>query len=694
MTWRATTPLAVTTAVLLAAAVLVPERPSAAVDGQDDYQVLLDRETLNVRMDADGDVRETNLLAHLTVDGQGRHTIEDPAATSRLRSMSGFTTPDADPDHDVVRWDVDLDGEPVELRSMSTHRGEVPAEVEVDVTLDGEPITAEEARGRDGRLEVRYTLRNTSHVPTEIRYPDEGGAEVTEEVDVPLPLVGTVETTLDQRFDDIDVGSAIVAGDGEGGTRLQWSLPLFPPLGETERELTFSADVTDAELPSVRATLVPAGAHQSPLDTGMASFERITDALGDIEDGAGQLDDGALELASGTSELLAGLAQIADGSDELAAGVGEARAGSGELADGADQLDDGASELAGGARQLDDGAGDAAAGAREVLEGIRQVEEGLSQLTAPDAVPAALDGVEQLFAGANDVADVLDTLLDGGEVTPPGEDAPVEYPGLAFIADGAQELGDGLCDTADGFFGVVAPQLREACDGARQLEEGIRGTHEIVAGVDDGVGDTDDPDTLLGGLDALRQGLTDAATGLDQLAAGASELEDGQSELADGLDELDAGAGDLADGSQELQDGTSELSAGARELADGLREAEDGARQLEDGAGEARDGAGELDDGAQELRGTGTAELAGQVADGRTEQSRDLAIFRATAQRGVEDGMPYGAPDGADGVAVYVFDLVGTAVGEPPGAAPAALAALLLAAASTTLVLARRRLAA
>ncbi|MTV26667.1 hypothetical protein FTX61_14780 [Nitriliruptoraceae bacterium ZYF776] len=729
-----TRPLAGAAAAVLSLGLVAVAGPVTAASEDRSVEVLLDRETINARLAPDGSPDEVSLYSHLTVRGQGAHTFFDPAATEGLRSLSGLDTSPSAGDGGA-RWEVDLDGTR-DLRSVADHDGDLPARVEVDLVLDGEAVTPDELVGRDGWLEVTYRLHNVSHREVVLRYPDAEGEPVTERAQVPLPLVGTVETTLpEERFDELDVGKAIVAGDGRGGTQMQWSVALFEPLGAEVVELSFGAQVRDAQLPPARISLVPAGSHQSPLDTGMASYEEIVGSLGEVEAGADELTAGARELADGAGELLAGLSQLADGAGELGDGLVEARDGSGELSQGLGDARQGGGQLQDGARQLDDGAGEAAAGSREVLDGIGQVEDGLAQLAAPDGVPAAIDGVDALLAGVRELraglgdagdddtlrwgaaqlldgadqlrdgvaqaADVLDILLGGGTL-PTGD----EYPGLPFIADGAEELGDGLCEAADGIGGILMPQLREACDGARQLEEGIRGTEQIVDGVSDGAGqladgveelregivairdgldevaegiDRDAPDDpgLLAGLDELREGLRAAEDGIGQLVDGAGELRDGQGQLVSGLGELRDGTGELRTGADELGDGLGQLDDGGRELASGLVEAEDGARQVGDGAGEARDGGQQLADGAQQLREEGTEVLRSEVGDGRAEQSRTLAFFRAVDERGQTDGMPYGAPAGAEGQAAYVFDLAGTEVDQGLGLLPVLALALL-----------------
>lgn len=758
--------------------VTVPTAGVAQTDG--DIELLIDRETLNVRLTPDGEREETRLLSHLTAEGAGQHTIADPAATSSLRSMSGFSTPDSEGDR--VLWNVDLDGGPIDVRSMADYEGEVPVEIDVELRLDGELVTAEELEGGSGWLEVTYRLRNVSGEPQEVSYIDADGETVTTEVDVPLPLVGTVQTTLGERFSSIDPDAAIVAGDGEGGTQLQWSVALFEPLGSTDLELTYGARTDDGGVPPVRVSLVPAGGHQSPVDTGLDSYEEITGSLLDIQEGATELDEGALQLADGAAELLDGLRQIAEGTGELAAGLTEANAGAGELVDGIGQarsggdelmagagmLDAGAREasagsselragtgelsvgareasmgsreLLAGARLLDDGSAEARDGAVQILDGIEQIQGGLDQLRAPDAFPAAVDGVDQLLAGAEQIDDTLDVLLSGGDIEDPATGEEIFYPGLPFIADGAEELAEGLCEFAESpllallpllgdLLGDLAPdleigdivtQLEEACDGAEQLEEGIRGTEQIVDGIQDGVSGPGD-ETLLAGLRQLAAGLAEAGDGLGQLADGADELADGQRELIDGLTELDegttelrTGAGDLADGLEQIEDGSSELDAGANQLAsglaelatgtgdlregtvelgDGLRqlddgggqlaagldEAEAGSQELQEGARDAAEGGEQVAEGSQELRETGTDVLVSEVGEGRAPQALLFAQFLATEERGRTDGMPAGAPDGAEGYAAYVFDLAGTETGSGPGLGAFAAGLLALA---------------
>ncbi|HVM21489.1 MAG TPA: hypothetical protein VM307_16140 [Egibacteraceae bacterium] len=487
-----------------------------------------EREVLQAKLGPDGAPRQTRLYSQLTLEGDGTYTVADPAATTGLRNLHGFRRPRVD--DGTATWTVDVRGQEA-LRTVADYDGDLPVEISAAYALDGEPTEPSDLVGRSGRLTVTYTVRNVSGVPTELEYKDAFGVRQTETVDIPIPLAGQFTSTLNRDFADVVAEGGVVAGDGRGNTRLSWTVILFEPLGATEQELTYSANVRDMVLPPATLQVVPVTLDQPPLSSGNAAFSDAADSTYELTQGATELDRNVLRLATGASQLLDGLVRLSDGAQRLSTGLGEASSGSQQLADGAARADDGGRQLADGARQLSDGLGEARSklvggigeARTKLVDGTGKLSDGLSRARAGGAQLA--EGLqERAVPGTRTLADVM-------------RDA---------ITPGAEALAKGLKETA-------APGAQQINTGLKSALGGVGGERDtaanktVIGGLNDILGGLQgDLATGTGALQQLSAGLA-GSFGPDAAAGGANAGQKAQA-AADGAQQLGAGAGDLGAG--------------------------------------------------------------------------------------------------------------------------------------------------
>jgi putative membrane protein len=119
------------------------------------------------------------------------------------------------------------------------------------------------------------------------------------------------------------------------------------------------------------------------------------------------------------------------------------------------------------------------------------------------------------------------------------------------------------------------------------------------------------------------------------------------------------GGGQLSDGAQQLADGTGQASDGAGQLADGLGTAADGSERLADGLSQAEEGAPKLVDGAGRLSTEGMSQLIAAGEDTAQDYGKLYATIKAGADRADAEKMAYGAPEGAQGLTAYSYELLG-----------------------------------
>ena len=61
-----------------------------------------------------------------------------------------------------------------------------------------------------------------------------------------------------------------MAGDGQGGTKLSYTMTLLAPIGSDTAELSYTAQVTDAVVPDASVTALPV----NPLDVPVVQVGR------------------------------------------------------------------------------------------------------------------------------------------------------------------------------------------------------------------------------------------------------------------------------------------------------------------------------------------------------------------------------------------------------------------------------------
>ena len=87
---------------------------------------------------------------------------------------------------------------------------------------------------------------------------------MTKSVDVAIPMVGSLTTAAPASFTNVASKQANMAGDGKGGTKLSFTMTLFPPIGSTTATFGYSADITDGVVPRADISALPVNPLQSP----------------------------------------------------------------------------------------------------------------------------------------------------------------------------------------------------------------------------------------------------------------------------------------------------------------------------------------------------------------------------------------------------------------------------------------------
>ena len=673
-------------AALAVAGVFLPVGSQAAEETVDGDVDVVNTETVQVYLDADGGVDTTRVYEQLTMTGEGSVEFGNPIESDDLRNLDGFGGFAVEDGQQQV--DMSVDG--VErLRTVSTYTGDLPLDVGIEYKLDGEVVEASDVVGESGLLEVTYTVKNITAKPQEVTYDDGKGGTVTETVDVPVPMVGSLTTVLPPSFSQVASGQANMAGDGKGGTKMSFTMTLVPPIGSDTATFGYTAEIEDATVPRASISALPVNPLESPtFKSAATSYQGGAETGKTLAAGATEIDANLLKLRDGAGELIAGLIQLRDGANELQDGLANTAApgarkladGSGELRTGLGKLDDGAGKLRDGARQLSDGTGKARTGSQDLNAGLKKISGGLDQLAATTTgLPKAAAGIELLQGG---VAQILagfgggpadkglinglaqlengSAILGGGLRQLRGEGTSS---GLGLAQSGVDQVQAGLNDavrpggTTDQLIAGLQtvqnlPDCGPLCKGAigQQILPGVRASKERLTVANQGLIQVSAGlGTAITGLETqLIPGVGQLSTGLTDARTGAVKLRDGVATVSGGLDQLEVGLTSAVAGVLQLANGAKEAEAGSGELANGIGQLDDGAGQLAAGAGElsagtgtALDGSGQIADGADQLAdGLGTAaDGSGQLADGLQQAAGSAPAIQDGADRLSKEGM-------------------------------------------------------
>jgi len=527
---RLLSPLRVASLAALSVVAMSAATPAYAADG--DVRIV-NTETVQVYTSSTGHVETRRVYEQLSLFGNGTVDVKNPISTNHLRNLDGFGGFDVKNGEQITRTSVE--GEK-KLRSVSNYRGQLPLTVAVRYKLDGKTVEPGDVVGKSGKLDVEYTVENVTGTSQEVTFDDGKGGTVTKTVDVPIPMVGSLSLVAPSSFTNVASQQANIAGDGKGGTKLSFTMTLFPPLGSTTAVFGYTADIKDGVVPRSDISALPVNPLDSPtFKTAADSYKGGADTGAELTDGASQIDANLLKLRDGAGDLLAGLIKLRDGADQLNAGLaGEAAPGAAKLADGASRLDDGLGQLNSGAKRLAAGTGELESGTGTLEAGTRKLRAGAGKLAAgADELSAgtgrAADGGKQLYAGTQQ-------LSAGATKVAAGATTVDSY--MKQIAAGQGDLLSGLQLLESGVKALpTSVQQKLAAD--QQYQALLSGMQDVVAGIGDCTSATNFSTTnVCGGLNALKAGITgQIVPGIDTML----------SKIPDNWDKLDCASRILKD---------------------------------------------------------------------------------------------------------------------------------------------------
>jgi putative membrane protein len=320
------------------------------------------------------------------------------------------------------------------------------------------------------------------------------------------------------------------------------------------------------------AQQLDAGSHQA-----LSGAQRLSGGLGTIHAGQESLTSGLNTIHQGQASLTSGLNTLHAGQRSLTGGLSTIHTGQKSLTGGLSTIHSGQQSLTGGLSTIHTGQHGLTGGLSKILTGQHGLTGGLSKILSGQH--GLTGGLSKILSGQHDLTVGL-SKLSGGLQQLAGS------AGLPHAVAGAQQLKDGV----DALLQQVPPgplhdALQHISDGLGSLIAGLQGATGVVNLLSSGAGDA------LAGSQKLETGTGDAL-------AGSQKLETGTGDALEGSQKLDTGTGDALAGSQKLETGTGDALAGSQKLTAGSGDALAGSQKLTVGTGTALAGSQKLTAGS------------------------------------------------------------------------------------------------
>ncbi len=500
---------------------------AAPTDNMQGVQTVV-RKSVLISADPSGSVLSKSMVTQLSSVGNGTQTVKVPVGTDNLRNLNGFGAPAAQGNNAV--FNLNVNG--ADDQRIYTSADIAPVTVKTVTTLDGKPIDPAKIINATGVLDVKYTITNTTTNTQTITYKNAAGNDVSKDVVMADPFVGSLSITLPQGFNEISAPGAVGGGDGNNGNLFNYSMVLFEPLGKAVVTVGYQSRITNATLPAISLTILPI----IPFDNSTISATKDAFAGGaasatKIYDAGNQLGDGLNQLAAGVGQAIAGINKLYEGSNKLSTGLNAGLPGIRTLGAGINTLNNGASELYQGLLTLQSTITGIPQSAdyQKMIAGLTSLITNFTAATSPSSptgLPAAITGLGQI----NFVTDPANGFCTVAPACGPANAGGVQIAtGLSTLNSGLLAAVTGLTDIKAGISGLVNTLAASFTSG--------KGADLVAGGqqISDGL---DTANAGVNGSGGLVDSVTAAADGSAQLTDGLGKLQEAAPKLAAGVSEL------------------------------------------------------------------------------------------------------------------------------------------------------------
>lgn len=535
---------------------------------------------------------------------------------------------------------------------------ELPVDLSVTYYLDGKAVSADEIKGKSGKVKIRYDYKNKQYATVNIDGKDEK---------IYVPFVMITGLMLDNDiFTNVNVTNGKLINDGDRTIVAGFALPGMQESLNLDKEklelpdyIEITADAKDFEMTNT-VTIAANDMFNMVNTDNLDSVDELDSAIKQLTDAMTALCDGSDKLYGGLCTLLNKSGELISGVDKLCAGAQQLKDGAAAVDAGAGQIKDGLTELDGGLTELDSNNAKLNGGARQIFESVlAAAQEKISSygITVDKLTPENYNKVlSDLITSPtqeqqHELIAIADKTVDAelAKNSVPEENRAVVKYMLAkrVIAGKTQDeaMGEIAAILRDAkiystvptalpaykaLYDAVYAQMPDAAVAERitsvavylasqsgaQPAQCISAAQAVAANAKVYAAEAAESSTETGAkvtngflLAAAQKTINEAKSSLDSVNTFNEKLK----EYTDGVTSAKNGTDKLVSGSDALKDGTSSLKEGTETLYNGILTLKDGTPALVSGITELRDGSRQLSDGLKEFNESGVKKITDAV---------------------------------------------------------------------------------
>ena len=535
---------------------------------------------------------------------------------------------------------------------------ELPVDLSVTYYLDGKAVSADEIKGKSGKVKIRYDYKNKQYETVNIDGKDEK---------IYVPFVMITGLMLDNDiFTNVNVTNGKLINDGDRTIVAGFALPGMQANLNLDKEklelpdyIEITADAKDFEM--TNTVTIAANDMFNMINTdNLDSVDELDSAIKQLTDAMTALCDGSDKLYGGLCTLLNKSGELISGVDKLCAGAQQLKDGAAAVDAGAGQIKDGLTELDGGLTALDSNNAKLNGGARQIFESVlAAAQEKISSygITVDKLTPENYNKVlsdlitsptqeqqQELIAIADKTVDaelaknnvpeenrsavkymLAKRVVAGktqdeamGEISAILQDAkiystvPTALPAYKALYDAVYaQMPDAAVAER-----ITSVAVYLASQSGAQPAQFISAAQAVAANAKVYAAEAAESSTETGAkvtngflLAAAQKTINEAKSSLDSVNTFNEKLK----EYTDGVTSAKNGTDKLVSGSDALKDGTSSLKEGTETLYNGILTLKDGTPALVSGITELRDGSRQLSDGLKEFNESGIKKITDAV---------------------------------------------------------------------------------
>lgn len=535
---------------------------------------------------------------------------------------------------------------------------ELPVDLSVTYYLDGKAVSADEIKGKSGKVKIRYDYKNKQYETVNIDGKDEK---------IYVPFVMITGLMLDNDiFTNVNVTNGKLINDGDRTIVAGFALPGMQANLNLDKEklelpdyIEITADAKDFEMTNT-VTIAANDMFNMVNTDNLDSVDELDSAIKQLTDAITALCDGSDKLYGGLCTLLNKSGELISGVDKLCAGAQQLKDGAAAVDAGAGQIKDGLTELDGGLTELDSNNAKLNGGARQIFESVlAAAQEKISSygITVDKLTPENYNKVlsdlitsptqeqqQELIAIADKTVDaeiaknsvpeenravvkymLAKRVIAGktqdeamGEIAAILQDAKI-YSTVPSALPAYKALYDAVyAQMPDAAVAerITSVAVYLASQSGAQPAQCISAAQAVAANAKVYAAEAAESSTETGAkvtngflLAAAQKTINEAKSSLDSVNTFNEKLK----EYTDGVTSAKNGTDKLVSGSDALKDGTSSLKEGTETLYNGILTLKDGTPALVSGITELRDGSRQLSDGLKEFNESGVKKITDAV---------------------------------------------------------------------------------